>query len=85
MEDQHKPPERIREMSLITLSLSDLNDKIARTQNTIKASVVDGDTDKIQVQFEVSDRSEGTTITVDSIDKIVYDILDPTKVVIHLS
>lgn len=72
-------------MSLITLSLSDLNDKIARTQNTIKASVVDGDTDKIQVQFEVSDRSEGTTITVDSIDKIVYDILDPTKVVIHLS
>ena len=38
----------------------------------------------IQVEFYAIDK-EGRHLTLDSIDKIEYDILDPKKITIHLS
>ncbi len=57
--------------------ITQINTAATAIQNTTKM-------EDVLVEFSVDDRSEGTTITVDNMPKIMYDLINPGKVVIHL-
>lgn len=65
------------------MTLKDLVEKVQAAGLLIQNS--GEDMAEVNVKFMVSDRSEGTEIDVDNVDQILYDILNPSKVTIHLS
>lgn len=68
------------------MSLKDLTIHVMNLSSQVNsANPSDAQLDEIMVEFEVDDRSERTTITVDSVDAMIYDVLDPKKVKIKLS
>lgn len=65
------------------MTLKDLVEKIQDTGVMLQSN--GQDLSNINVKFSVDDRSEGTTIEVDNVDKIIYDLLNQTKITFYLS
>lgn len=66
------------------MSLKDFALKVINAQNTIRFTVDGKNSEDIQVEFYAVDR-DGVHHTFDSVEKIVYDVLSPQKIEIHLS
>lgn len=66
------------------MSLKEFALKIINAQSTIKFTVDGKNNEDIQVEFQAVDR-DGMSHTFKSVEKIVYDVLEPTKMVIKLS
>jgi len=65
------------------MTLKDLVDKAQSAGLLVQNS--GGDMAKVTIKFSVDDRSEGTTIEVDEIDGIMYDLMNPSQITINLS
>ena len=72
------------------MTLEELKEKVDQLYEMTKTHAEKTSTslllpDNTKVNFLVSDRSEGTTIDVDQVDKIELDLMKPGEVNIHLS
>jgi len=66
------------------MSLKDFALKIINAQSTIRFTVDGKKSEDIQVEFHAID-SDGVHHKFESVEKIVYDVLSPQKIEIHLS
>lgn len=64
-------------------TVANIADKLRKLAELLSTSGVDPS--ETYIEFEVSDRSEGTTITCDDIEQIVFDLMNPSKVIIKIS